>query len=482
MDQLLTETRYTYNGTAKTTTVVAYGTDTAGNLREITTKVNGTQTNKISYTYGDSTWADKLTAVKINNADPVTISYSGDALNPQNWYNGTAYTNLIWTQGRRLSSITKGSSTYSYEYDMSGVRSVKIADGWKHEYVTQNGKVIRDKVTDASTGAFQYVLEFGYDESGRPLTLRWYYNEAETWYNAYYYICNAQGNVVKLVSDSGATIAAYSYDAWGTLLSIQGESNGDAFIAYANPLRYRGYYYDTETGFYYLQSRYYDPIVKRFLNADSYGSTGQGFLGYNMFAYCNNNPVSNEDPSGHSFVSALIEKIKKQVAVCADLLTKIYDGKANCYAFAFQLSKDPRTGEAFSEKPQPGEFGGAYYLSTMLEIASAQNGEITQEQVKYSIIKGVKADAKQLGFSIEEVDSASYPTEDGQWVVALGFSSSYGDYHWWRRLQCGLWFHKPGEDPVNSLDASGNLIFDPGKCNRGIYDLFLGYFLVTPNN
>ena len=192
--------------------------------------------------------------------------------------------------------------------------------------------------------------------------------------------------------------------------------------------------------------------------------------------------MSNEDPSGHSFVSALIEKIKKLAAVCADRLTEIYDGMANCYAFAFQLSKDPRTGKAFTEKPQPGEFGGAYYLNTLIKIASAQDGKITSEQVKYSIISGVKADAKQLGFSIEEVDSASYPTVDGQWVVALGFSSYDGDYHWWRRMPGGLWFHKPGDDPVQSLDTSGNLIFDPGKCNRGIYNLFLGYFLVTPNN
>ncbi len=70
-------------------------------------------------------------------------------------------------------------------------------------------------------------------------------------------------------------------------------------MASINPLRYRGYYYDTETGFYYVQSRYYDPIVKRFINADSYASTGQGFLGYNMFAYCGNNPVNMIDIIGN---------------------------------------------------------------------------------------------------------------------------------------------------------------------------------------
>ena len=82
-------------------------------------------------------------------------------------------------------------------------------------------------------------------------------------------------------------------DSWGKLISSSGS------LAEINPLRYRGYYYDTETGFYYLQSRYYDPVVSRFINADSYASTGDGLLGYNMFAYCGNNPVCYSDPTGH---------------------------------------------------------------------------------------------------------------------------------------------------------------------------------------
>ncbi len=69
-------------------------------------------------------------------------------------------------------------------------------------------------------------------------------------------------------------------------------------VANRNPIRYRGYVYDTDTGFYYLQSRYYDPEVGRFLNADGYASTGQGVLGTNMFAYCHNNPVNFSDPDG----------------------------------------------------------------------------------------------------------------------------------------------------------------------------------------
>ena len=303
MDQLKKETRYTYNGTsnkAATTTVVSYETDTAGNLRNVTT-TTGNNTNTVAYVYGDDGWADKLTGITVNGTTR-TISYTGDALNPQNWYNGTDYTNLTWTQGRRLSSLKKGNQTYSYEYDMSGVRSVKIAEGLKHEYVTQNGHVVRDTVTNASTGAFQYMLDFTYDESGHPLTMRRYYNEAQTNYNTYHYVVNGQGDVVKLLHGTNKTVAEYTYDAYGNVLTVSPAQSDDPTIAAQNPLRYRGYYCDTETGFYYLQSRYYDPAVRRFLNADSYSSTGQGFTGFNMFAYCGNNPVIKADFDGSAEV------------------------------------------------------------------------------------------------------------------------------------------------------------------------------------
>ena len=76
-------------------------------------------------------------------------------------------------------------------------------------------------------------------------------------------------------------------------------------MASINPLRYRGYYCDGETGFYYLQSRYYDPVTHRFINADSLASTGQGIIGTNMFAYCNNCPILFSDPGGHRIVLSL---------------------------------------------------------------------------------------------------------------------------------------------------------------------------------
>ena len=109
---------------------------------------------------------------------------------------------------------------------------------------------------------------------------------------------NAQGDVVRIIDGSRNVVASYAYDPWGKIISSSGA------LADVNPLRYRGYYYDAETGFYYLQSRYYDPELGRFINADSYASTdATGLLSANMFAYCENDPVNRSDINGKATIS-----------------------------------------------------------------------------------------------------------------------------------------------------------------------------------
>ena len=112
---------------------------------------------------------------------------------------------------------------------------------------------------------------------------------------------NLQGDIIAIYNSTGTKIGTYTYDAWGysTYSITSGISTLDRQMVYRyNPFRYRGYYYDIETGLYYLQSRYYNPEWGRFISADGYVSTGTGILGYNMFAYCNNNPVMRIDPTG----------------------------------------------------------------------------------------------------------------------------------------------------------------------------------------
>ena len=164
-----------------------------------------------------------------------------------------------------------------------------------HEYLTLNGKVARETIK--TNNSLTAVLDFIYDESGKPFALK--YSTDGATFDTYYYVLNLQGDVVKLIQANGHVVAHYTYDAWGKIL----DSGGN--LAEVNPLRYRGYYYDNETGFYYLQSRYYDPANRRFISADVYASTGQGFVGTNMFAYCNNKPIINSDPSGHALRSNL---------------------------------------------------------------------------------------------------------------------------------------------------------------------------------
>ncbi|MGM9669456.1 MAG: RHS repeat-associated core domain-containing protein, partial [Faecousia sp.] len=243
-------------------TTYSYAYDAAGNLLT----ANGN-----TYTYGNASWADLLTAY---NGHSITYDAIG---NPLSYYNGTSW-NFTWEGSRRLSAANNGSTSIAYTYAVNGLRTSKTVNGTLHTYYYAGGKLLRE--TCGSN-----TLDFAYDASGNPFSLT--YNGTK-----YYYVTNLQGDVFYLVDSNGSTVASYTYDPYGKVLSATGS------LATANPLRYRGYYYDTETGFYYLQSRYYDPELGRFLNADAFAATGQGVLGNNMFAYCLNNPANRTDTSG----------------------------------------------------------------------------------------------------------------------------------------------------------------------------------------
>lgn len=114
----------------------------------------------------------------------------------------------------------------------------------------------------------------------------------------YYYIYNLQGDVIALAdADTGKLVAKYTYDAWGKCVSVE---NATGFtVGNDNPFRFKGYYYDSETGLYYVNSRYYSPEIGRFVNADSFLTTDiADALSANMFAYCKNNPVNLYDDTG----------------------------------------------------------------------------------------------------------------------------------------------------------------------------------------
>ena len=146
------------------------------------------------------------------------------------------------------------------------------------------------------------VFDYCYDANGQLYAVSYKANSST---NAvtYYYAHNWRGDITSIYDGEGNMVAKYEYDAWGNVLTVTNSNNSEItdpnHIANLNPFRYRSYYYDSESGLYYLMSRYYDPVTHRFLNADGYFQSGNGILDTNMNAYCQNNPIMNSDPTGN---------------------------------------------------------------------------------------------------------------------------------------------------------------------------------------
>ncbi|MBQ6380872.1 MAG: RHS repeat-associated core domain-containing protein [Clostridia bacterium] len=243
-----------------------------------------------------SGWTDKLTqvtktfllgGVPYDAIEAVTYDGVGNVLT----YGNKSYT---WENGRNLTAITEGNNTYSYTYDEEGVRTSKTVGGTTTYFNYDNGQLLSQ-----SDGTNTFI--FQYDASG---------NLAGFIYNGtqYFYITNTTGDVIGFVDSQNNFGAMYYYidAAWGSYIEIDAATNAMRALANLNPFRYKGYYYDAETGYYYLQSRYYDPEICRFINADdvemiqlSKNETASVVL----FVYCNNDPVNKIDKSGYWFGS-----------------------------------------------------------------------------------------------------------------------------------------------------------------------------------
>jgi len=204
---------------------------------------------------------------------------------------------LTW-EGRQLVEYGNAAMMYSYKYtyNADGIRTSKNIDGTVHSYVLDGSRIVSETIGSA------YIFIYLYDEAGSPIGIKFRRgNYAAGEYDYFFFEKNLQGDIVAIYNESGTKVATYTYDAWGKVITTleSGAVGLDGYVANNNPFRYRGYYYDTETGWYYLQSRYYNPTWGRFLNADGYLATG-GFVGYNLFAYCYNNPVNYVDYCGES--------------------------------------------------------------------------------------------------------------------------------------------------------------------------------------
>ena len=264
-----------------------YSYDNGGNILSkteydyTTAEELGTIVNTKTYAYADTEWKDKLTSY---NGHAITYDAIG---NPLTYYNGMTFN---WEQGRRLSGVTLADGgTVDYQYKADGSRYEKTVGTTKTTYFTDDTGIIYAMESGNES------LVFMYDATGRREGFVHYTGTTSN--RTYYYLYNAQGDVIGLLTDTLSLNVSYEYDTWGKLVAIGG--TGAETIGRLNPFRYRGYVYDEETGFYLTGTRYYDPVIGRFINADAAIGQIGNVQGTNMFAYCFNNPVNMSDPTGN---------------------------------------------------------------------------------------------------------------------------------------------------------------------------------------
>ncbi len=258
-----------------------------------------------NYEYNDPIWKDKLT------------SFGGDAVEYDGLGNivkcgSTEYT---WDCNGHLICETSYGKDVTLKYNDQGIRTEKHwRDGKSHEYYYSVGDKVRCEEHyheewgsyDGRTTDEYTKMYFSYDNSGNLISINYqeivydselgsilYQSEPEE----FYYVKNGQGDIIALVDENGYQVVTYKYDTWGSLNSY---SATNTHLAVDNPYMYRGYRFDTELGLYYLNSRYYNPYMHRFISADKLIGAPGNLLGHNLFAYCENDPVNYYDSTGFS--------------------------------------------------------------------------------------------------------------------------------------------------------------------------------------
>ena len=275
---------------------VIFTYDTAGNITErceyAFTSKEGEALEELACThYSYDYEGDRLVSY---NSESVAYNVLG---NPT-IYRGNA---IEWQYGNRLTKY----GTTTFAYDGAGRRVSKGSITFTYDSA---GNLIKQ-----SDG-----LEFVYDNSG---VIGLKYSG-----NTYFYRRDCQGNIIALIDNNGAVVVEYKYDAWGNHEAMVADETYVA-LAEINPFRYRGYYYDSETDLYFLQTRYYDPEVGRFISRDSIEyAAPETICGLNLYAYCGNNPVMATDPTGRAawwewLVAGIVTAVLVVGAVALNVIT-----------------------------------------------------------------------------------------------------------------------------------------------------------------
>jgi len=286
--------------------------DNYGNLEEknsylLTENEIDNLIDKDEYLYNKE-WGNLL---QTYNGQEITYDKMG---NPLKYLNDVQFT---WN-GRELVGADVDGIKIEYSYDENGYRVSKNIAGKITEYVYEGSDIIAE-ITE------EHVLVYVYDAYAD--LIGFIYDD-----NKYYYGKNAMGDVTDIYDNYGNIICSYKYDAWGNVVTI----TGDLELAEINHIRYRGYYYDNETRLYYLISRYYDSEVGRFVNSDDIKMMLYSETCYNLYSYCNNDPINKKDSQGddatdirdvvviHTDAYDSDREIKNLCKVLFDTMDKVY--------------------------------------------------------------------------------------------------------------------------------------------------------------
>ncbi len=357
---------------------------------------------------------------------------------------------MDWEKGRQLSSITINGGTVNYDYNENGLRTYKKqADGTEYHYYYDGSRLDYVKILDAD-GDLTCTMRYIYNSSGQAeyiLYVNSKYATSSNQFALFYIVRDCEGKIHKLLQIRKATSSGvsaileesveYVYDPYGKLIAVN-QPHGDAIGDY-NPLIYKDYVYDFDTELYYLQSRYYDPEIGRFINADAYTSTGQDAIGTNMFAYCGNNPICRVDPTGQWWITALVVTV---IVACTMTLS-------GC-----SMQPTPNTGAASPYTPSNSTDYNCYAYALGEEQWKYVGG--SSEAVKNfdvdTVAEMVLADAQKDGKMMRIIDSYDSPIESNEYRIAL--RTGEGDYHFMKQHNNGSWSHKPGFCSTRLIDGA----------------------------
>lgn len=412
---------YEYNNFSQMTRVnsgkqnltIVYEYDAGGNITiikyyklsfEIKTEALMEEIETVSYKY-TSKWRDLLTEYNGEH-----IEYD-DIGNPISYIKGINYE---WKQGRDLCKISnENGEIASYAYNSDGIRTKKVIGDKTIEYYIEGNNVIYEKGED-------YEIYYIYDADSEITGFE--YNDS-----IFIYKKNGLKDVIGIIDLQGNEIASYEYDSWGKITKIAGNME----IARINPFRYKSYYYDEESGLYYLNSRYYDAATGRFINADKHIETYVGIHSNNMFAYCENAPVVRLNSTGEasvgvansisSYSSGYVPKYNTLYSWIPETMRRF-----NCYAFVLNDN---------SKFIMPGEVSGKKFKLN-LDV----------------IVANAIEDMKKKGFkNVREINWAYVPQAIKKEVV-VAVRIGVDDFHWIRYCNYASgWLHKPGDSAIIKL-------------------------------